>query len=101
MHLPSQRVCGGFLFGVYICQNSGEDFDQPVGCEAKAVLDFAVVVCGNVAPLEDGDVRNERANRIAEGTAEFEESVGALFGLSDGVDFVSETALQDAVLSLG
>lgn len=80
-------TCGGFLFGVYICQNPGKDFDHPVGCEAKAVLDFAVVVCGNVAPLEDGDIGDERA--ITEGAAELGEGVGVLLGLSDAVDFVS------------
>ena len=82
----------GALFG-------GENFDRRVGGEVEAVLDFAVFVSWDVAPLEDGDVWDEGA--IGESAAEFGEGVSAFFGLGDAVDFSSEAALQGAVFALG
>ena len=79
----------GALFG-------GEDFDRRVGGEVEAVLDFAVVVGGDVAPLEDGDVWDEGA--IGEGAAQFGEGVGAR--PFEAVNFGGEAASQGAVFAL-
>ena len=81
---------------VRLSAGDGLRSDGWVGGEVEAVLDFAVVVGGDVAPLEDGDVGDEGA--IGEGAAQFGEGVGAR--PFEAVNFGGEAASQGAVFAL-